>query len=67
MGMFAILLHVSCFGVLLPASSPTVTLLYGKVGDGWIGKKDILVSALPYSVAAYVIYVVVGLATMNMY
>lgn len=67
MGVFSILLHVSCFGMLLPASAPPVTLLYGKIPDGWLGKKDILVSAIPYSIAAYIIYVAVGLATMNMY
>ncbi len=67
MGMLSILLHISCFGMLLPASAPPVTLLYGKVPDGWLGRKEILFSAIPYSIAAYVIYIAVGLATLNMY
>ena len=67
MGMFSILLHISSFGMLLPASAPPVTLLYGKVPDGWLGRKEILFSAIPYSIAAYVIYIAVGLATLNMY
>jgi len=67
MGVFAILLHVSAFGMLLPACSPPLTLLYGKVPDGWVSRKDILKSALPYVVAAYVIYIVIGLITMNWY
>lgn len=67
MGAFAILLHVSCFGMLLPASCPTTTLLYGKVPDGWIQRKDILKAAGPYMVLAYVVYMVVGLLTINMY
>jgi len=67
MGAFAILLHVSAFGMLLPACSPPLTLLYGKVPDGWITKKDILKSATPYVVAAYVVFTAIGLATMNMY
>lgn len=67
MGAFAILLHVSCFGMLLPASCPTTTLLYGKVPDGWVQRKDILKAATPYMVLAYVVYVAIGLITLNMY
>lgn len=67
MGAFSILLHVSAFGMLLPACSPPLTLLYGKVPDGWVSRKDILKSALPYVVSAYIIYIVIGLITLNWY
>lgn len=65
MGAFAILLHVSAFGMLLPACSPPLTLLYGKVDDGWVSRKDILKSAWPYDVACYIVFVGIGLLTMN--
>ena len=67
MGLFSILLHVSAFGMLLPACSPPLTLLYGKVEDGWVSNKDILKSAWPYITACAVICILIGYATMNLY
>lgn len=65
LGLQSILLKAANYGMLLPACSPLLTLLYAKEPDGWIDSKEILKEATPQIVWAIIVFTVVGFLTMN--
>ena len=65
MGLQGIMMKAAAYGMLLPACSPLLTLLYAKEPDGWIDSKEILKEALPQIILGIVVFAVVGYLTMN--
>ncbi len=65
MGLQAIIIRASAYGMLLPACSPLLTLLYAKEPDGWIDSKEILKEAAPQVIMAIIIFVGVGYLQMG--
>ena len=65
LGLQAIMMKAAAYGMLLPACSPLLTLLYAKEPDGWIDSKEILKEAAPQIVMGIVVFAVIGYLTLN--
>lgn len=66
MGLQLTVLKAASYGMLLPGCSPLLTLLYGKIPDGYIDQKTILKSALPQIIVAFVVFAIGGYLTIDM-
>ena len=65
LGLQAIMMKAAAYGMLLPACSPLLTLLYAKEPDGWIDSKEILKEAAPQIIMGIIVFAVIGYFTMN--
>jgi len=66
MGLQLTVLKAASYGMLLPGCSPLLTLLYGKIPDGYIDQKTILKTALPQCIVAYLVFAIGGYLTVNL-